>query len=258
MVKRGLIIFWLLLCTYSFFSFSLTDPNLVLSSWQPYWQFQQTMWQTFFLNEQLLTAVYCLLILLLMGVYIQIVRLLFKSSLEYQVSRTRLVLIYAALLLPLLVSYNALSHDVFNYIFNAKMVSVYQTNPHIHTALEFARDDWTRFMHNTHTPAPYGYGWTTLSLIPYWLGFGKFTLTWLLFRVWSILSIGFLYFAIQHAFHSLFSRKARTEELAMLFLNPFLLLEVVSNMHNDLWMMAAAVLAVSLFWRVRGKFWGEL
>ncbi len=58
------------------------------------------------------------------------------------------------------------SYDVFNYLFNAKMVWIYQVNPHIHAAIEFSRDPMLRFMQNVHTPAPYGYGSTALSLIP--------------------------------------------------------------------------------------------
>ncbi len=47
------------------FSFGLTDPNLVLSSWQPYWQFQQWSWKTFFLNREVLVATYVLLLVAL-------------------------------------------------------------------------------------------------------------------------------------------------------------------------------------------------
>ena len=43
-----------------------------------------------------------------------------------------------SIVLILLLSHNALSHDMFNY-FNARMVVKYAMNPHIHTALEFKR-----------------------------------------------------------------------------------------------------------------------
>jgi hypothetical protein len=44
----------------------------------------------------------------------------------------------------------------------------------------------------------------------------------------------------------LFKRKLTAKELVPVFLNPLLLIEIVSNQHNDLWMMAPAVLAVAI------------
>src|SRR3990172_6981226 len=76
-----------------------------------------------------------------------------------------------------------LSSDIYNYIFNAKMVWVYGANPHRQVALNFPDDQWLRFMHNTHTPAPYGYGWTMLSLVPSVIGQNHLKLTLLLVKM---------------------------------------------------------------------------
>jgi hypothetical protein len=43
---------------FTFFSFSLTDPNLTFLSWGGYWSFQQWMWTTFFLHADVLTFTY--------------------------------------------------------------------------------------------------------------------------------------------------------------------------------------------------------
>jgi hypothetical protein len=228
---------------YALWSYSLTDPNLILTSSPPYWQFQQWMWQTFFHNRQLLTDSFLLLIAGFFGIY----------SIGWQVLRqakqleTKKLLIGALIALsPLFFSYNALSHDIFNYIFNAKMVLVYQANPHVQIALDYARDDWTRFMHNTHTPAPYGYGWTALSLIPYALGFSKFLPTWLIFRAFSVLSLALLYFLLQKISRAINRQALPPTTFWLVFLNPLLILEVVANQHNDLWMMVPALAAVAL------------
>jgi len=95
-------------------------------------------------------------------------------------------------------------------------------------------------MHNTHTPAPYFYGWTGLSLLPYFLGGGKFSITWLSFRLFSFLSFGLLSFSL------IKNIKKQNIWLLILLLNPLLLIEVVSNAHNDLWMMAPAITAMLL------------
>jgi hypothetical protein len=236
----------LVVLLYSIFSYSLTDPNLVLSQWNPYWQFQQWMWTTFFHNSQLMTCVFIGLVALLFGLYIQIVRVLQRSSIEFESSWKKYFLIYGLVILPIFFSYNALSHDVFNYIFNAKMVAVYHVNPHTTVSLNYPDDLWVRFMHNTHTAAPYGYGWTAISLIPYMLGFGKFILTWLSFRVWSLISMVLLYAALQYSAKIFFGARLQAYQLALIFLNPLFLIEVASNMHNDIWMMAPAIVSIAI------------
>ncbi|MBU0578649.1 hypothetical protein KJ628_01565 [Patescibacteria group bacterium] len=236
-LNQHLLLYFLLLTIYAVFSYSLTAPNLVLTSWPPYWRFQTWMWSNFFNNRQLLTCSYLALLISLFITYFKIIKTWPKKQ---QISRWLPLLIAS----PLILSNNALSYDVFNYIFNAKMVVVYQANPHLQTALNFAGDNWTRFMHNTHTPAPYFYGWTSLSLLPYFLGGGKFLPTWLIFRLFSFLSFGLLsYLTIQ------FSQLKSLKWQLILLLNPLLLIEVVSNVHNDLWMMTPALAAMLLITR---------
>ena len=59
------------------------------------------------------------------------------------------------------------------------MVVDHSANPHISTAWDFVSDPWTRFVQNAHSPAPYGYGWTGLSVGPYLLGFKRLKTTML-------------------------------------------------------------------------------
>ncbi|MEN8252813.1 MAG: hypothetical protein ABFQ62_00330 [Patescibacteria group bacterium] len=238
---RLFILYFLLLIFYAVFSYSLTAPNLVLSSWEPYWNFQSFMWETFFNNRQLLTCSYLILISSLFLAYL----LLVKKIKDQKIKVKSFAFLFFILCLPLLFSNNALSYDVFNYMFNAKEVILYRGNPHIQIPLDFPQDDWLRFMHNTHTPAPYGYGWTAISLIPYVLGMGKFLPTWVIFRLTSFLSIILLFFAIKYLAKKL-SLKLDTYHYAILFLNPLFLIEIISNSHNDLWMMAPALTSLAL------------
>lgn len=235
-----LLFYFVVLSLYALWSYSLTDPNLVLSSWPPYWNFQQWMWQTFFSNPQLLTYSYIgLIIAALIGWYKA------AQSLPAQTSYKK-VLCYALLLsFPLWFSYNALSHDVFNYIFNAKMVVVYQEDPHVSVALNHPDDLWTRFMHNTHTPAPYGYGWTAFSLFPYMIGMGKFLFTWLVFRGMNVVALCLVFALLIKLARSLYI-KTTPKDFALLFFHPLLLIEVISNSHNDLWMLIPALASLLL------------
>jgi len=226
-IEFSILFFFLVLICYSIFSYSLTDPNLVITSWQPYWQFQQLIWQKLFHNQLALTTSYAVLVSLLVLTYGQIIKHVDKITLK------KMILLFVVLLLPLLFSYNALSHDVFNYMFNAKMILVYNANPHHQVALDFP---------------PYGYGWTVLSLLPYAMGLGKFVTTWLAFRGFAVLSIALLLGAIVKT-AQLMRIKLSNSQLALLFFNPLLLLEVVSNMHNDLWMIAPAVMSLGILSR---------
>lgn len=233
-LNRRLFYYFILLAIYSVFSYSLTAPNLVLSGWMPYWSFQTWMWTTFFNNRPLLTFTFISIILAVLLNFILII----KTWPKNKKINWWLPLLIAS---PLLLSNNALSYDVFNYIFNAKMVAVYQANPHIQVALSFASDNWTRFMHNTHTPAPYFYGWTGLSLLPYYLGAGKFLPTWLSFRLFSYLSLGLLSFTLTK-----FNQLKLTKLHIVTLFNPLLLIEIISNAHNDLWMMVPAIISMIL------------
>lgn len=232
---------------YAVFSYSLTDPNLVLSSWSPYWNFQQWMWQTFFSNAQLLTHTYMVLVTLSLLSWWGLVQ-----SLPQKVSRKSILVMCLLLCVPLFFSYNALSHDVFNYIFNAKMVLVYHDDPHVHVALDHASDLWVRFMHNTHTPAPYGYGWTVFSLLPYALGMNKFVITWLIFRSLNVLAIPLLFLLICKLGEVL-KQAVTAKDLAVVFFSPLFLIEIISNSHNDLWMLIPAVAALWLISRTGKK-----
>lgn len=259
-LTKVLKILFALSLLYALFSYSLTDPNLVITSWQPYWRFQQWMWVHFFQNAQLLTITYGLLITSFFGVYFTGLRLLKQSTQPIQPQQLKKLFIAILLAIsPLFLSYNALSHDIFNYMFNAKMVLIYQANPHVTVALDYASDNWTRFMHNTHTPAPYGYGWTALSLIPYALGFSKFLSTWLLFRAFALLSIGLLFLVLQKLSQVMLKKDLSPFAYWLVFLNPLLLIEVISNQHNDLWMMVPALASMLLILeKPKKQLWGKL
>lgn len=235
--------YFIFLVLFAIFSYGLTAPNLILSQNESFWRFQSLMWETFFNNRPLLIQVYSVL---LGGLFLSFFGLLIALGKKW--AWKKFFLVFFLLIIPLLFSSTSLSYDVFNYIFNAKIAIVYGENPHIQTATDFPDDEWTRFMHNVHTPAPYGYGWTLLSFIPFYLGFGKFLLTWFTFRLFSL-------FALVVLLSTFWLNKKQTnkELLSLLFLNPLILIEVVTNAHNDFWMMMPAVAGLLLLDSASGK-----
>lgn len=266
MKKLLLGVYTILLTSYALFSYSLTDPNLVITSWSPYWQFQQWMWQTFFHNSLLLSQIYLGLIGVLFCCYFSLLFFSSRVAKQTNASPSRSTLSLVTLLLPtlaalpLLFSYNALSHDVFNYIFNSRIILLYHANPLVKVAIDFPHDEWIRFMHNTDTTAPYGYGWMAISLLPYLLGAGKFTLTWFMFRVFSVASLIALGGSVIRLMKTvntknLFPTKLTATDYVVVLLNPLLLIEVISNSHNDLWMMAPAVLSLAFVIGAKSTKW---
>lgn len=253
MVALSLYGLALLFATWA--SFSLTDPNLFYINSPGFVSWQQWMWQTFFVPAHNAAWLYGITVTVLWALFAILVwqrrhwQDFFK---DYQ------GWVIALIVLAILTfSNNWLSHDVYNYMFNAKMLVQYGQDPHVRVALDFATDDWVRFMHNTHTPAPYGHGWTYLSVLPYLAGMGKFLPTWWLFRVFSMLGVVLALFVVW--------RWGREEKLpgvgwkiGLIALSPLVLVEYVQNSHNDGWMMVGAVCAVWFarkFSRGEGSHW---
>ncbi len=241
-----------LLVLLALWSWILVTPGLIFSQNAWYLQTQTYLQETFYANRPLITIVYALVIGALMINYWHLVRQQWSASWKQILGLT------AVLSVPLLFAYNALSADVFNYLFNAKMLAVYHDNPHVHTALDYQSDTWVRFMHNIHTPAPYGYGWTAVSLVPYYLGFGKFTGAWLSFRLCSWLLV-LATVASVWAIGKRVSGKSIAQTIWWLVFNPLLAIEMVMNIHNDLWMMLPALWALYLLWpQKKKKTWWQI
>lgn len=228
---------------FAIYSFGLTTPNLILINSNWFSTFQFWMWKNFFNNRELASATFLFFLSFFWILYILLVKSLSKEKPVFIRQQALLIILIS---LPVLISSNMLSNDVFNYIFNSRMIIKYQANPHLKTALDFPFDDWTRFMHNIHTPAPYGYGWTGVSLLPYFLGAGKFLLTWLNYRLFSLISLIFSSVAISKLYFKIHRKQLDLQNWAIFFLNPLVLIEVLNNFHNDLWMMAPAVASIAL------------
>ncbi len=240
-----LISYFLLFVIFSVFSFVLTDPNLFLLKSDLFVSFQTYLWKNILPMQNFRTIFYGSLIIVIFINYLLILKNWPKLNLNSKKNFWRFIIIIS---LPLIFSYNALSYDLFNYIFNAKMVIEFGANPHIQTAINFPDEPMLRFMNNVHTPAPYGYGWTVLSLLPYLVGLGKFLSTFLIFKLFAFMSLLLTLFITEKFF-----KKINYFKLALLYLNPLFLIEILSSSHNDLWMLAPALLAIYLATNLNSK-----
>ena len=235
-IKLLVISYWLLVIGFTVYSYAFIDPNLTLISWPPFLVFQGKMMRLGYFQRPLSTIIFIFLSFLLFTSYYLLV-----TSLKKVKTPLKKILFLAVIISGILVfSYPAFSHDIFNYIFNAKMVLHYHANPHKQVALDFASDPWTRFMRNTHTPAPYFYGWTVISLLPAFLGMEKFILNLFWFKVFSLLMLWICFFLLKKIIQFL-KLKDKNWRLIIFLLNPLILIEAIGIGHNDLTMMATAL-----------------
>ncbi len=224
-----LSVFWF------FFSFTQTDPNLLYINSTWFDQFQNIMWGLG-QNRTTLVIFYALFVGICFVLYGQILKLLEKKQTTSPFVTISLIIAGVLLLL----ANPALSHDLFNYLFNAKAVLVYGKDPHLLSALQVApQDEWVRFMHNVHTPAPYGYVWTALSLLPFVAGFGKFIVTFLSFKIWMGIGLAVLIW-LQVQLSKARNQQMHITDYALFVANPLVLIETLGNGHNDVWMIVGA------------------
>lgn len=226
--------FWFFLVLV--WSYTQTDRALYYSSSRPFVLLQNWLW-TFGNNNLFSTIVYTVLVL---GLFLCWFLILNSRKLPI----TRVQLIVCTLLL--LVSNPALSYDLFNYMFDARLVLHYRLDPHTSSAISFLSiDPWVSYMRNTFFPTTYGYVWTAVSLIPGFLGGGKFSLTFILFKLWGLCAL-ILMFVVDRRLLRLLQPKAALQRLFIFFLNPLVLIETLMNAHNDIWMMVFAHVGVLL------------
>lgn len=231
-------IFWLLATSYvllAIYSFSQVDLNLTLSSHLLYQSFQTKLTYLGYFNRPLSTAIYIAILILLNTLYL----ILYTSAKNNKLSRKHVWIIVITAAVILLFSYPAFSHDIFNYIFDARIVTKYGLSPWHYRALDFPADLWIRFMHWTHRLTPYPPFWIGLSLIPSFLGFGKFVLTLFLFK---LLAAGFYLGSIW-----LILQLTKGLLPAILFaFNPLVIIETLVNGHMEIAMIFLGLLAIYL------------
>ena len=222
------IITWVI---FIFYSFTREDLNLVLYKFIP--PFLKNLG---FYQRPIATLVFLILSSFFIVLYFQLIKQKLPSKLSWLKWAIPIALLG-------IFSYPMFSYDIFNYLFNAKMVLIYKANPHVQTAIQFS-DPMLRFMRNIHTPAPYAYGWTAVSLIPglAWLT-QKFTLSfWIMKSFIACFWLGQLWI-LKKLVTKLFPKQALRWWLFAL--SPLVLTETLINGHNDVVMM---FLSLFSFW----------
>ena len=219
-----LIVYVLILGLLSLYSYALVDPNFTLVNHQLWEIFRNSMVQLGYYQRPLSLAIFLSLI-----VALSFFNWYFTQK---KIEPVKLAMIIAAVLL---VSYPFLSHDFFNYLFDAKILTFYGQNPYLHKALDFPQDSWLRFMHWTHRTYPYGPGFLLLSLVPSFFSFGKLLLAFIFFKAM------FAFFYVM----AVWSLNKFNRQTALFFAtSPLVIIEGLVNNHNDFLAVSFGLLAV--------------
>lgn len=219
-----------------FYSFTQIDLGFNLPNIPLWVSLQKSMQQIGYFNRPLSTALYIGLLALLFGYYVFFLRLAKHKKLDTRTFWILLITVTAILT----ASYNAFSYDLFNYIFDAKILSYYGLNPYSYRALDFPNDPMLGFMHWTHRTYPYGPVWLALTAPLYFLGFSHFLPTQILFKLLIGGSfLGSVYFIGE----ILKKTNPKYVLFGMVFFafNPLVLIESLISSHNDIVMMFFAL-----------------
>lgn len=232
-------LFPITLLALAIYSYALIDPNITLFNHPAWTSFRNTMVQFGYYQKPISSAAYLLLLVLLF--YCSAV--LTKHAKHVSAGYLLMCLGFVSIL-----SYPFLSHDIFNYMFDAKIFTFYHQNPYLHRALDFPQDEWLRFMHWTHRTYPYGPTFLILSLIPSFLAGGKLILNILFFKslVFSIFWISVaLLIRINKAWGVFYAT------------SPLVIIEGLVNGHNDILGVSLAIIGV-YYLQKKKNLWGRL
>lgn len=232
------LFFFGIICLF-FYSYTQVDLNLTLSQNSYILSFQRFSQYIGYFQRPLSTLLFVLIFLLLFILYVIFLRAAGKGHITKRQVWT--LIIAAAVILNF--SYNAFSYDLFNYIFDAKIITHYHLNPYSYRALNFPDDPMLLFMHWTHRYYPYGPTWLILTIPFSLLGFGFFLPTLFLFKTLTTsFFLGTLYFIDKIL--KRFNPKDENLGLVFLGLNPLVFAEVLVSSHNDMEMIFFAILAL--------------
>lgn len=228
-----------------FYSFTQVDLNLTLSRVTIIQQIQAFFQHIGYFNRPLSTTLYIVIILLLFAYY-----LFFLQYSKMLIKKHVWILLFVMTTL-LIFSYNTFSYDIFNYIFDARIVTYYHQNPYLYKALDFPQDHMLTFMRWTHRTYPYGPVWLFITIPMSYLGMQVFLPTFFLFKMimgTAYLLTGYFIAKIVRKF------SLKDESFAVIFFcfNPLVIIESLVSAHIDIVMICLAV--ISLYALLNKKF----
>lgn len=221
-----IFVYSLLLIGFSLYSYALIDPNLTFFS-NDYWVIFRNFFVDLGYNHRDISSYIFISGIILLFLFYYLLLNKFKKINPFKLG---LLIGFITLL-----SYPFLSHDFFNYIFDAKIFTYYHQNPYSMRPQDFPDDLWLRFMHWTHRTYPYGPTFLLISFIPSLLAVGKFILNFIFFKAMFV----FFYLIAIRALMK------KDKKIALMFtVSPLVIVEGLISSHNDLVGLSLAIVGI--------------
>lgn len=234
-----------MLIAYAFFSFLLTIYSYVLVDLN-FTLFNSSLWETFrsvviqlgYYQRNLSALIYIIFVLIFFVLHFHAVK-------KYKQINVGLLSFIIGVIF--LFSYPLLSHDFFNYMFDAKILTFYHQSPYLKVALDFPDDSWLRFMQWVHRPYPYGPTFLPITLIPSFIAAGKLLFNFFLFKAtWVLFYLATVYFL----------EKTNRKWAVIFATHPLVIVEGLINSHNDF--IGLCLVLIGYYFLVNKKqIWGR-
>lgn len=228
-----------------FYSYTQVDLSLTLSRASIFQTIEKAFQYIGYFQRPSSTDIYLTLLGFLFLFYF-----IFLSKAN-RISRATFWKIIIAVSVILAFSYNGFSYDLFNYIFDAKIITHYHLNPYLYKALDFPKDPMLSFMHWTHRTYPYGPFWLVLTVPLSFIGFGFFLPTFFLFKLFTAgCFVGCVYF-VEKILQKIDSKNVLFGTI-LFALNPLVIIESLVSAHNDIPMLFLGLIGT---WLLLEKKW---
>ena len=224
------------------YSFTQVDLSLTLSQVSIWQTIQKSFAQVGYFNRPLSTGLYVFILILMFAYYIYFLTQAYRKKIK--IKDIGIVVCFSAVILAF--SYNAFSYDLFNYIFDAKIITFYHENPYFQRALDYPLDPMLSFMHWTHRLYPYGPFWLVLTVPLSFIGMNVFLVTFFLFK---FLVAGFYLGSVYliYKINKKINKGYEAFNTILFALNPLVIIESLVSGHNDIAMIFFALLGIYLY-----------
>ncbi|HEX8965082.1 MAG TPA: hypothetical protein VF820_01455 [Patescibacteria group bacterium] len=236
LLYSGYIVTIILLFLYSY---TQVDLGLTLSRVSIWQTIQRSFQYIGYFNRPLSGSLYLFILVLLFIFY----GIFLYLSAQFKIKRRTVWEIICVTGFILLFSYSAFSYDIFNYIFDAKIVTHYFQNPYLHSALDFPKDPMLSFMHWTQRTYPYGPVWLLLTIPLSFIGLQFFLPTFFLFKALGVASYFLTIIYLEKILQRL-KPKSAVFGLVLFALNPLVIIESLVSAHIDIAMIAFGVISL--------------
>lgn len=201
------------------------------------------------------TPLYFITIIAMFVVYLRALHVLKEERKKSQNSTKNIIIKFAILfLVTTLLSFPALSTDVFDYIATNRVLFVHQANPWLHPPQDFPQDEFIYLGSWKFRASVYGPVQFLTSSLVYLLAGSNIILNIIAFKVINVIFTVAVIILVK----KLLEEKASSRlvfGLAVFAWNPLLHIEIIGNAHNDIIMTFFSVLGLYLVLKKR-ESWG--